>query len=161
MDKEQKPEQQKTNLILRIVGGVITAAGLLMAIFGFVDIASVSESGEMPRIWLLMVGLPGIAIGGMLLMLSFRRVGSGNVVNSPGGHISPAAVNPSAPRQRAAVVCPFCGEAIDADAQFCDKCGKPLCKFCPDCGEANSLDACFCKKCGKPLSDDAQDHPQF
>ena len=161
MDKEQKPEQQKTNLILRIVGGVIAAAGLLMAIFGFVDIASVSESGEMPRIWLLMVGLPGIAIGGMLLMLSFRRVGSGNVVNSPGGRISPAAVNPSAPRQRAAVVCPFCGEAIDADAQFCDKCGKPLCKFCPDCGEANSLDACFCKKCGKPLSDDAQDHPQF
>lgn len=161
MDKEQKPEQQKTNLILRIVGGVIAAAGLLMAIFGFVDIASVSESGEMPRIWLLMLGLPCIAIGGMLLMLSFRRVGSGNVVNSPGGHISPAAVTPSAYRPRAAVVCPFCGEAIDADAQFCDKCGKPLRKFCPDCGEANSLDACFCKKCGKPLSGGAQDPSQF
>lgn len=161
MDKEHKPEQHKTNLILRIVGGVIASAGLLMAIFGFVDISSASESGEMPRIWLLMLGLPCIAIGGMFLMLSFRRVGSGNVVNSPGGHISPAAVNPSAPRPRAAVVCPFCGEAIDADAQFCDKCGKPLCKFCPDCGEANASDARFCKKCGKPLSDDAQDHPQF
>ena len=161
MDKEQKPEQQKINLILRIVGGVIVAAGLLMAIFGFVDIASVSESGEMPRIWLLMVGLPGIAIGGMLLMLSFRRVVSGNGANAHGGHISPAAVNSSAPRQRAAVVCPFCGEAIDADAQFCDKCGKPLCTFCPDCGEANSLDARFCKKCGKPLSDDAQDPSRF
>ena len=161
MDKKQKPEQQKTTLILRIVGGVIAAAGLLMVIFGFVDIASVSESGGMPRIWLLMLGLPGIAIGGMLLMLSFRRVGSGNGANAPGGHISPAAVNTSAPRQRAAVVCPFCGEAIDADAQFCDKCGKPLSKFCPDCGEANSLDACFCKKCGKPLSDGAQDLSQF
>ena len=161
MDKEQKPEQQKTNLILRIVGGVIAAAGLLMAIFGFVDIASVSESGEMPRIWLLMVGLPGIAIGGMLLMLSFRRVGSGNGANAPGGHISPAAVTLSAHRPRAAAVCPFCGEAIDADAQFCDKCGNPLSKFCPDCGEANSLDACFCKKCGNPLSDGAQDPSQF
>ena len=161
MDKKQKPEQQKTNLILRIVGGVIAAAGLLMAIFGFVDISSVSESGEMPRIWLLMLGLPGIAIGGMLLTLSFRRVGSGNGANANGGHISPAAVTPSAYRPRAAVVCPFCGEAIDADAQFCDKCGKPLCKFCPDCGEANSLDACFCKKCGKPLSDGAQDPSQF
>ena len=115
----------------------------------------------MPRIWLLMLGLPCIAIGGMLLMLSFRRVGSGNGANAPGGHISPAAVTPSAYRPRAAVVCPFCGEAIDADAQFCDKCGKPLCKFCPDCGEANSLDACFCKKCGKPLSDGAQDPSQF
>ena len=71
MDKKQKPEQQKANLILRIVGGIIAAAGLLMAIFGFVDISSVSESGEMPRIWLLMLGLPCIAIGGMLLMLSF------------------------------------------------------------------------------------------
>lgn len=161
MDKEQKPEQHKTNLILRIVGGVVTAAGLLMAIFGFVDIASVSESGEMPRIWLLMLGLPCIAIGGMLLTLSFRRVGSGYGTNAPGGLISPAAVDPSAPRQRAAVVCPFCGEAIDADAQFCDKCGKPLCKFCPDCGEANALDARFCKKCGKPLSDGAQDSSQF
>lgn len=161
MDKEQKPEQQKTNLILRIVGGVIAAAGLLMAIFGFVDISSVSESGEMPRIWLLMLGLPCIAIGGMFLTLSFRRVGGGNDVNSPGGYISSASSFPSATRPRAAVVCPFCGEAIDADAQFCDKCGKPLCKFCPDCGEANASDARFCKKCGKPLSDDAQDHPQF
>lgn len=162
MDKERKSRPNITNLILRIVGGIVLAAGLIMAICGFVDIKTASENGEMPKILLLMIGLPALAIGGMLLMLSFSRTaGSQGGAGAPVCNISPGTTAPTDPLRLTGTICPSCGEVTGVDALFCDKCGKPLCKFCPDCGEANAADARFCKKCGKSFSDDSHDTTKF
>lgn len=49
--------------------------------------------------------------------------------------------------------CPYCGDVVEPDEKFCDKCGKPLLKnkICNDCGYENDMKAKFCKNCGKKL----------
>ncbi|UCG50319.1 MAG: zinc ribbon domain-containing protein, partial [Phycisphaerales bacterium] len=43
-----------------------------------------------------------------------------------------------------------CNELVDADPQFCGKCGGALAKTkgCPGCRELNDPDAKFCDNCG-------------
>lgn len=77
--------------------------------------------------------------------------------------------------------CPYCGNIIDWDADFCESCHhyvrKDVCSFCgahfspqdafcPECGSPRGGIVCpvchtlndfaFCKQCGTPLTDDAQ-----
>lgn len=47
--------------------------------------------------------------------------------------------------------CPFCGDKVSGDEQFCDKCGKSLYSQCKSCKTINTGDSKFCKKCGKEL----------
>ena len=51
--------------------------------------------------------------------------------------------------------CPACGQANNADFNFCTKCGgkkpepvAPATWFCPKCGQENNADFNFCTKCG-------------
>ncbi len=48
--------------------------------------------------------------------------------------------------------CPKCGDKVETDEMYCDKCGEPLLKMklC-SCGTQNDLKSGYCKTCGKRL----------
>ena len=47
--------------------------------------------------------------------------------------------------------CPSCGGTIDADMNFCIKCGAKIKKVCPSCKFVNNHKSEFCSKCGNKL----------
>lgn len=47
--------------------------------------------------------------------------------------------------------CPFCGDKVSGDEEYCDKCGEKLYKRCSHCNAVYAGDSKFCKKCGKEL----------
>ena len=161
MDKKEKHE--RTKRILKIVGPIVAAAGLILAVVGFVSFFSSFGSGGMPSLfWCAFVGMPVFVIGLGITFTAFRREiatyhknESAPVINEFAEDIKPAVQSvASAVRETAAAqdaICPNCGEKNDADAKFCKNCGAALRKVCPDCGEQNDADAKFCKSCGKSL----------
>lgn len=161
MDKKEKHE--RTKRILKIVGPIVAAAGLILAVVGFVSFFSSFGSGGMPSLfWCAFVGMPVFVIGLGITFTAFRREiatyhknESAPVINEFAEDIKPAVQSvASAVRETAAAqdaICPDCGEKNDADAKFCKNCGAALRKVCPDCGEQNDADAKFCKSCGKSL----------
>lgn len=160
MDKKEKHE--RTKRILKIVGPIVAAAGLILAVVGFVSFFSSFGSGGMPSLfWCAFVGMPVFVIGLGITFTAFRREiatyqknESAPVLNEFAEDIRPAVQSvASAVRETAAqdAICPDCGEKNDADAKFCKNCGAALRKVCPDCGEQNDADAKFCKSCGKSL----------
>ena len=60
---------------------------------------------------------------------------------------------PAAPKSVGAVYCPDCGEELNANAKFCNNCGRKVggTKICPDCNTENSATAKFCQNCGKKI----------
>lgn len=161
MDKKEKHE--RTKRILKIVGPIVAAAGLILAVVGFVSFFSSFGGDGMPSLfWCAFVGMPVFVIGLGITFTAFRREiatyhknESAPVVNEFAEDIRPAVQSvASAVRETAAAqdaICPDCGEKNDADAKFCKNCGAALRKVCPDCGEQNDADAKFCKSCGKSL----------
>lgn len=49
--------------------------------------------------------------------------------------------------------CPNCGDLIDEDEKFCNKCGQRLQidKVCRDCGHENDYTSVYCSNCGSKL----------
>lgn len=160
MDKKEKHE--RTKRILKIVEPIVAAAGLILAVVGFVSFFSSFGDDGMPSLfWCAFVGMPVFVIGLGITFTAFRREiatyqknESAPVINEFAEDIKPAVQSvASAVRETAAqdAICPDCGEKNDADAKFCKNCGAALRKVCPDCGEQNDADAKFCKSCGKSL----------
>lgn len=160
MDEKEK-QHHKNKIVLRIIGIILLIAGVTCAIFGFTDMSKAFQESRMPKIWLMFLGFPMIAIGMFMTVVSFQRsinrfIKNENVpvINEMGREISPAlsSMANSVKSGLEQTVCSQCGELNDKDAMFCKSCGKPLMLVCDDCGEANESDAKFCKKCGKPLN---------
>ena len=161
MDKKEKHE--RTKRILKIVGPIVAAAGLILAVVGFVSFFSSFGDDGMPSLfWCAFVGMPVFVTGLGITFTAFRREiatyhknESAPVINEFAEDIKPAVQSvASAVRETAAAqdaICPNCGEKNDADAKFCKNCGAALRKVCPHCGEQNDADAKFCKSCGKSL----------
>lgn len=158
MDKKEKHERIKRTL--KIVGPIVTAAGLILAVVGFVSFFSAFGGGGMPSLfWCAFIGLPIFVIGLRLTMAAFRREiatyhknESAPVVNEFAEDIKPAVQNvASAVRGETAAegrICPQCGEQNGADAKFCQNCGSALQKVCPACGNSADAKAKFCDNCG-------------
>ena len=49
--------------------------------------------------------------------------------------------------------CASCGKPNEADAIFCQFCGKSVVPICPQCAAANAPEAVHCKKCGVKLTE--------
>ena len=50
------------------------------------------------------------------------------------------------------MICPGCGQASPAGAQFCGSCGRRLAAVCSSCQVANPPGNRFCHQCGAALS---------
>ena len=136
MDKKEKHE--RTKRILKIVGPIVAAAGLILAVVGFVSFFSSFGGDGMPSLfWCAFVGMPVFVIGLGITFTAFRREiatyhknESAPVINEFAEDIKPAVQSvASAVRETAAAqdaICPHCGEQNDADAKFCKSCGKSL-----------------------------------
>ena len=129
---------------------------------GFVDMGLSMRRMEMPRLFfLLIIGFPSIAIGGMLTLMGFRKEVATYIKNEsvpvfneaseemkPGISAVASAVKEGV---TASVICPACGESNTEGSNFCRKCGHPLSSVCPRCGASVAPDSFFCPKCGEKL----------
>lgn len=163
MDKKEKHERTKRTL--KIVGPVVAAAGLILAVVGFVSFFASIGGSEMPSLfWCAFVGLPLFVIGLGIALAGFRREiatyqknETAPVVNEFAEDIRPAVQSvASAVRgggEARGRICPHCGEQNDADAKFCKNCGSALQKTCPACGNSADAKANFCDNCGHSFRD--------
>lgn len=150
------PRQGAARTGLRVVGGVLFAAGVVCTAIATIDFFSAMGGGidrAPTKFWLFFIGLPLLAIGLGCLQGGFLGVGA----RYAAGELAPAArdalgyVGDGATSSR----CPACGEPARADATFCDSCGHVLSSRCPGCGAANDGDARFCSSCGAVLGGSA------
>jgi hypothetical protein len=71
----------------------------------------------------------------------------------PSSWSAPSAAAPEAPTGEE-LVCPACGQPVQAEAKFCAHCGAKPALACPQCGEpAIRPGAKFCKNCGARLGE--------
>ncbi len=49
--------------------------------------------------------------------------------------------------------CPSCGDNVDANENFCSKCGAQIYKKCSKCKTVNEAGDAFCRNCGKSLKE--------
>ena len=160
-DRQKRHKRNKT--IFKVTGIALLCVALVLIVTGMVDFFSaMGGTGYPKRFWMLMVGLPLLAVGCMLLGLGFRREmatymknESVPVFNEAGKEIAPGVQSiASAVREgfeEKAHVCPACGEINREESKFCKKCGAPLKRVCPHCGAAIASDSRFCDKCGKKI----------
>lgn len=148
MDKTEKKRR-----ILKITGLIVAAAGLAAAIAGFADMGVSVANGRFPRLFfLLIIGLPCLAIGGMIAMFGFRA----GLIKSAVRDITPAvkelteAVSPFA-EEPVEILCPRCKAVNRSDSVFCYKCGAALCRTCPECGKTAEPEDEYCTRCGRKL----------
>ena len=147
-------KHRRIRRILRIVGPILVAAGLGLAIMGFVDMFLSTAEGKSPSLfWGLIAGLPVLGIGGMLCLAGFRKETIRYTVTDPASvlHEAEQTLAPAgAATKKDAELCPHCGKPNEVDAKFCRHCGSAFFVTCPHCGE-NVKDGDFCGKCGAPL----------
>ena len=144
----------KKKKILKIVGSLIALAGLAAAIAGFADMGIAVKERRFPELFfLLIVGLPCIAIGAMIALIGFRA----EIVKGTVKDIAPAikqltdAVTTTTEKEATEIACPRCGALNRSDSVFCYKCGAALCRECPECGKIADFRDEYCTKCGKKL----------
>lgn len=160
-DRQKRHKRNKT--IFKVTGIAVLCVALGMIVTGMVDFFSAMGGAGYPeRFWMLMVGLPLLAVGFTLTGLGFRREmatyiknESVPVFNEAGKEIAPGVQSiASAVREGyegSAQVCPVCGETNREESKFCKKCGAPLKRVCPHCGEEVASDSKFCDRCGEEL----------
>jgi len=145
-------EQNTIRTLLRIGGPILLGIGLVLAIAGFVSFFSAfgNPSGGMPtNFWMAFIGLPLVALGGNMVRAGYLGPASRYVAGEVTPTIRDTLGALGVGEQR--IVCASCGTENDANAAFCDSCGKPLSRTCASCGAANDADARFCDSCGRPL----------
>lgn len=136
---EQRPglrNQSGVRTGLRVAGGLLVLVGLVFAVTGAVDFfASMNDFGAPTKFWMLFVGLPLLAVGGMLLQGGFMGMGAryaageyAPVVKDSAAYLTDGegllGVGRTAPAS--GPYCRSCGTRNDADARFCDGCGAPM-----------------------------------
>jgi hypothetical protein len=169
---------------LALVAGLgLTIAGIATMILGAArfDAPGFDAFGSISTTALLMfTGLPLTFIGGVMCMAGFMgavaryqlqemappavdtfnyvaeetQPGLQQVASAVGAGLAAGLKGVAAPQ----AACPTCGQANEADAQFCKHCGAAIGgKPCPACKGTNPADARFCIHCGVTV---ATDQPQ-
>jgi hypothetical protein len=119
------PQQTSVRSFLRIGGAVIAVIGLILTVGGLIDFFSAFGSFEPPRnFWMAFIGLPLMMVGGAMLKAGYL----GPATRYVAGEVTPVLRDTLGAlgigeQQRA---CERCGAGNDADASFCDACGRAL-----------------------------------
>ncbi|NQT88051.1 zinc ribbon domain-containing protein [bacterium] len=170
------PDHHGKRSALRTVGPVIMVIGGIFLAIGLIDFFSAfGGHGSPTKFWCCFVGLPLLAIGGMITQAGYM----GAMGRYAAGEMAPVAkdtfnymahgtqdgvrtvaqavgeglgLRGSAPATVA--LCHKCNHENDTDAKFCNDCGAALAKAkpCVACNELNDPDAQFCDDCGTPFA---------
>lgn len=169
------PGHASARSALRVAGPMTFAVGGAFMLVGLVSFFSAFSGQGPPRLfWCCFVGMPLIAIGGMMTKFGFL----GAITRYHAGEIAPVGkdtFNYLADETRTGVrtvataigtglvdgsalnklSCAACGQENARDARFCKHCGVLASRICPACGDVNDADAKFCDACGARLSTQA------
>ena len=129
------------------------AIGLPMAICGFVGalvcfiMVPLAGCGEDPfdvPVWKFV--LPGV------LMVPCAMVGGfGMMILSVSAKIAITGYTTNLIQETIGYNCPVCGETLQAEMNFCPKCGNAVKKICPSCQSENTYSSEYCSACGTKL----------
>lgn len=142
--------QRSGRSFIRVGGPVLIVIGLLLTIAGLASFfGSFGSFDGMPNnFWMAFIGLPLIAIGVAMTSVAYLGAASRYVA----GEVTPAIRDTlGALGVSNGETCAACGATNDAEARFCDSCGKPLSAQCAACGATNDAGARFCDACGAVL----------
>lgn len=173
---EINPNHAGVRDLLRVIGPLLMFVGGVCILVAGIDFFSVMASGLHggmsggPKLfWLFFVGMPLLAIGGMMSQFAFMgavaryvaeetapvAVDTANYVgkaSAPGITAIARAISEGLEGTEASRACPACGTGNDAEARFCDACGHALGnRVCPSCKQENDPEARFCDGCGTAL----------
>ena len=119
--------QSSMRFVFRVAAVVVLGLALYFLAVGLTDFVT---SDEPEKFWMLLVGIPVLAVGGWLAMAGF----GGAVARYAAGEGAPVArdsleyltrTHPDA-EPTGGPYCRACGTRNDAAASFCDSCGKSL-----------------------------------
>ena len=166
---EQQPNEKptaeqkhgKNKKTIKIIGICLLCVGVACIVAGFVNLIVSTGKGEFPDLFfLLIIGFPTLAFGGMFTIAGFRKEIATYIKNEDvpvfnelGQQVKPgiSAIADAVKNSDVPAVCKKCGAQNAADSRFCKKCGEPLVRICPKCGESSGTDSAFCDKCGAKL----------
>ena len=125
--------RQKKKTVFKLVGSAFAIIGLILAIIGFANFFANIGDRESPKLfWLAFVGLPLLAVGGMLVLFGFRPEFSAKRVEKLLPKIKELQqemapiVDELATSANAAKITCECGKINSSSSKFCSECGKPL-----------------------------------
>jgi hypothetical protein len=148
-DNRIDPGHNEKRGILRVLGVAILIIGLVFEIIGLASFFLSFGHGGFPRLfWCCFIGLPLIWLGFVLCGVSFL----GAVARFMAGESAPVAkdtFNYMADETKEGVktVASAVGEGMAAGAAA----ARPKIKSCPACQATNDAEARFCNQCGKAL----------
>ena len=115
--------------VLRVVGGAVLFAGLLMALLGLADffgaMASDVVDAAPTKFWMVFAGLPLMVLGGWLLQAGYARAFTSFYAEETAPALRTTA-EALGIRSDAGPSCRQCGKRAATDAHFCDGCGATL-----------------------------------
>ncbi|MFG0246225.1 MAG: zinc ribbon domain-containing protein [Phycisphaerales bacterium JB052] len=147
---------------LLVVGGILTAIGIIDFIAAFISMANQEPfSHERPHFPILFIicGIPGAlltSIGMKLTGIGYLKEATKYVAkeSAPAAKITTTAI-------RSAILdddipCPTCSTPIEPDSKFCSNCGASVAAMrCPVCNAMTKADARFCSDCGHAIQTNA------
>jgi RNA polymerase subunit RPABC4/transcription elongation factor Spt4 len=172
--KSIDPNHKGLQSLLRIVGPILVAVGLVFIVIGIASFFSVVGGFEPPKyFWCAFVGMPLLFAGSAMTMFGFMgrlaryqaeeiapvandtfnyvAAGTAEGVRTVAGAIGQGLREGGLGGEpRTMICCHKCNALVAADAKFCDQCGQAIGKTkpCPQCRELNDPDARFCDNCG-------------
>ena len=162
---------------LRVIGPIIAAVGLILAIVGVVSLVRTGSlnygffvMGGMPLLFVVLV-LSSMGYMGKIARYqaweiapvgkdTFNYMADGTkdgvktlatAIGSGLGAGIGAGAAAAGGGQQTKIRCHKCNALLEEDSKFCNECGAPLSKSkpCPKCNELNDGDAKFCDNCGQ------------
>lgn len=173
MSQLHDPDHAALRDTLRTVGPLVVLVGLGFTAVGIGSFFSSfgSFSGPPQYFWCAFVGMPMIAVGGMMCQFGYL----GKIARYTAGEVAPVgkdvanymvhgtkdavremagAIGEGLRGQTVGIVCGACRTENEATANFCKGCGAAIAaKNCPGCGQSNDANAKFCNGCGKAVAE--------
>jgi ribosomal protein L40E len=171
------PKHDEVRGLLRVVGPLVSALGIMLIVIGFASLLSSMGTFEPPRFfWCSFVGIPVLFLGLVMTVPAYMGVvgryvsaeaapvqkdtfnylsegtseGVRRLAEAAGEGFSTGVAGQEAAR---GVICPKCETLNPPGAQHCSRCGAGLVpKTCPRCRERNVAHARFCNQCGAQLA---------